>query len=225
MGSARSYDDPCGVARALDRVGERWALLVARELLLGPKRFTDLKAGLPHASPNVLSQRLHELEESGVIERRQLPPPAASMVYELTAWGRELEPVVLALGRWGSRATPVPKGELGVDALMIALQTTFDAAAAEGVRAEVEVRLGAERFVLGIARKQLNVRRGSSAGADAVVITDAAALRQIVFAGRELAAARRAGDVQVQGDEATAARVLGCFRRPPPADRARGRAG
>ncbi len=146
MTGPRSYDDPCGIARALDRVGERWALLVVRELVLGPKRFTDLKAGLAHASPNVLSQRLRELEDAGVVARRQLPPPAAAAVYELTPWGRELEPVLLALGRWGSRATPVPRGDLRVDALMIALETTFDGAAADGVKAHLALHLGADRF-------------------------------------------------------------------------------
>src|SRR6188472_3223888 len=102
----RTYGDRCGVARALDMVGERWALLVVRELMLGPKRFTDLRAGLPHASPNVLSQRLRELEDAGVLRRRRLPPPAASQVYELTEWGLELEPVPQSLGRWAARALP-----------------------------------------------------------------------------------------------------------------------
>src|SRR6187401_1310870 len=105
----RTYGDRCGVARALDLVGERWALLVVRELLLGPKRFTDLRAGLPGLSPDVLSQRLRELEQAGILARRTLPPPAASQVYELTDRGHELRPVVLALGRWGSRA-PFPSG-------------------------------------------------------------------------------------------------------------------
>src|SRR5919205_66330 len=100
MGNRRSYGDRCGIARALDLVGERWALLVVRELLLGPKRFTDLRAGLPHVSPDVLAQRLRELEQAGVLRRGTLPPPAASRIYELTGRGRELEPVVLALGRW-----------------------------------------------------------------------------------------------------------------------------
>src|SRR5215218_2135628 len=102
MATMRTYGDGCGVARALDRVGERWALLIVRELLLGPKRFTDLKGGLPNASPNVLSQRLRELEESGVLHWRKLPPPSGATVYELTPWGRELESVVVALARWGS---------------------------------------------------------------------------------------------------------------------------
>src|SRR3954465_13346312 len=103
----RTYGDRCGVARALDVVGERWALLVVRELLLGPKRFTDLRAGLPHVSPDVLAQRLRELEDAEGGVRPPLDPPAGSRVYELTPRGRELEPVVLALGRWGS-AAPFP---------------------------------------------------------------------------------------------------------------------
>src|ERR1022692_3712680 len=136
MPRKRNYGDPCGVARALDLVGERWALLVVRELVLGPKRFTDLRAGLPNLSPDVLAQRLRELERTEVVRRRKLPPPAGSRVYELTEWGRELQPVVLALGRWGSRA-PFPPSEapLGVDAIMLALQTLFDPSAAAGLRA------------------------------------------------------------------------------------------
>src|SRR5919106_6337398 len=131
MPTRRTYGDRCGIARALDQVGERWALLVVRELLLGPKRFTDLRAGLPHVSPDVLAQRLRELERDGVVRRRKLAPPAASRVYELTDRGRELEPVLLALGEWGS-AAPVPPGSprLGVDSTIIALRTLFDARAA-----------------------------------------------------------------------------------------------
>src|ERR1051325_3362685 len=113
----RTYGDRCGIARALDVVGERWALLVVRELLLGPKRFTDLRAGLPQIGPDVVSRRLRELEGSGVVERDKLPPPAASQVYAHTERGRALEPVVLELGRWGSEA-PVPSADapLGADA-------------------------------------------------------------------------------------------------------------
>src|SRR5919107_2204104 len=105
MDGKRTYGDRCGVARALDIVGERWALLVVRDLLLGPKRFTDLRAGLPHVSPDVLSQRLRELEEAGIVRRTKLPPPAGARVYELTERGRGLQPIVIELGRWGS-ATP-----------------------------------------------------------------------------------------------------------------------
>src|ERR671930_235062 len=122
MSARRTYGDRCGIARALDLVGERWALLVVRELLLGPKRFTDLRSGLPHVSPDVLSQRLRELEESGLVRRGKLPPPAGSRIYELTERGRQLEPVILELGRFGSVA-PIPSSDakIGADALAIAV--------------------------------------------------------------------------------------------------------
>src|SRR2546423_9041183 len=105
----RKYDQGCGSAHALDLIGDRWALLVVRELVLGPKRFSDLRAGLPGIGPNVLSQRLKELEQVGVLRRRVLPPPAASTVYELTEWGAELEDVLVRLGRWGARSPDMPR--------------------------------------------------------------------------------------------------------------------
>ncbi|MEN3305806.1 MAG: hypothetical protein V7603_2008, partial [Micromonosporaceae bacterium] len=109
MPTSRSYQDACGIARALDVVGERWALLVVRELLLGPQRFSDLRQALPGASSNLVADRLRELAGRGVVDRRRLPPPAAAQVYELTDRGRELEPIVLALGEWGLRI-PMPEG-------------------------------------------------------------------------------------------------------------------
>src|SRR5215218_8341047 len=110
MAARRDYFDGCGAAHALDLIGERWALLVVRELVLGPKRFTDLRAGLPGISPNVLTQRLEELESGGILRRRKLPPPAAAWVYELTDWGLELERVIMALGRWGARSPSLMQG-------------------------------------------------------------------------------------------------------------------
>ncbi|HMG54489.1 MAG TPA: winged helix-turn-helix transcriptional regulator [Kofleriaceae bacterium] len=217
MTAPRSYDDPCGIARALDRVGERWALLVVRELLLGPRRFTDLRAGLPTASPNVLSQRLRELEDSGVIQRRSLPPPGAATVYELTPWGRELEPAILALARWGSRATPLPRGELGTSALVIALETTFDGGATEAPRARITLRLDGEPFCLEVTRRALAVRRGACDQPDATITADSRSLRAVVFGGRDLRHVRREGTLEIDGDEALAARLLASFKRPPPA--------
>src|SRR5215217_3839344 len=143
MATMRTYGDGCGIAHALDLVGERWALLVVRELLLGPKRFTDLRDGLPNTSPNVLAQRLRELEEDGVVRRRKLPPPAGSWVYELTDWGRELEQVIIQLGRWGTRSASLPRdAEIGVDSMILSLRVRFDPEAARGLRAEYELRLG-----------------------------------------------------------------------------------
>src|SRR5215204_6012851 len=147
MATMRTYDDGCAAAHALDLVGERWALLVVRELLLGPKRFTDLRAGLPGASPNVLAQRLRELEQSGVVRRRKLPPPAASRVYELTDWGKDLEPVIISLGRWGVRSPSKPHdAELSVDSLILSFRTMFDPQRAGGLEANYELRLGEESF-------------------------------------------------------------------------------
>ena len=142
MATKRSYGEACRFAHALDLVGERWALLVVRELLLGPKRFTDLRAGLPHASPNILSERLRELEQGGVVQRRKLPPPAASSVYELTEWGRELEPIVTQLGAWGARS-PLPARapqEIGPDSIVLALRSLFDPEAAGELEATYELR-------------------------------------------------------------------------------------
>src|SRR6478735_3669849 len=111
MAGKRSYGDACGIARALDLVGERSALMVVRELLLGPKRFTDLRAGLPLVSPDVLAQRLRDLEQAGIVHHRRLPPPYGSQVYELTDCGRALEPALVALGRWGGAYAPPPRDD------------------------------------------------------------------------------------------------------------------
>ena len=157
----RTYGDGCGIAFGLDLVGERWALLVVRELLLGPKRFTDLRAGLPNASPNVLSERLRELERAGVVRRGTLPPPAGSRVYELTDWGRELEDIVISLGHWAARSPSPPEdAPIGVDSIMLALRSLFDPSAADGLLASYEVRLGQDRFRVAVSDGAIEVARG-----------------------------------------------------------------
>jgi DNA-binding HxlR family transcriptional regulator len=173
MATTRTYGDGCAIAHGLDLVGERWALLVIRELLLGPKRFTDLKHGLPNASPNVISERLRELERAGVVQRGKLPPPAGVRVYELTAWGRALEPAVLALGRWAARSPSLPRGApIGADSVVLALKSRFDAHAAEGVSATYELRFGEERFRVVVADGALEIARGGADRADATIDTD-----------------------------------------------------
>lgn len=215
MTKARRYDDPCGVARALDRVGERWALLVVRELLLGPKRFTDLRSGLPSASPNVLSQRLDELLEAGVVHRHQLAPPARTWVYELTPWGRELEAVLLALGRWGSRATPVPRGELSADALLLALRTTLAPEKTPAPpRLDVELRLDPDTYRVTIASGTVDIARGPAVDPEAVLHTDAPTLRRLVFGDLSVADARENGTLRIEGSSRAATRFLTAFRRP-----------
>jgi DNA-binding HxlR family transcriptional regulator len=182
----RTYNDRCGIARALDVVGDRWALLIVRDLLLGPKRFSDLRAGLRRVSPDVLSQRLRELEQAGVVRRDRLPPPAASQVYELTDRGRELEPVLLGLGRWGSRA-PVPAGDppLSPDSAMLALQALFDPDAARDVAVTYELRLGDSVFHARVERGALTIGRGRPERADATIATEPETLAAVLWHGQE----------------------------------------
>src|SRR3954447_10872774 len=146
--SRRSYDDACGAAHALDLVGERWALLVIRELMLGPKRFSDLRADLPGISANVLTQRLEGLEEVGVVVRRRLPPPASAQVYELTPWGYESEPIFEALGRWAARS-PLhdPSLPLSATSLFLSFRTMIDPGRAAGLTTRIGFRIGGEGFV------------------------------------------------------------------------------
>jgi DNA-binding HxlR family transcriptional regulator len=139
----RTYDDGCAAAHALDLVGERWALLVVRELLLGPKRFTDLRRSLVSISPNVLTQRLTELESGGVLTKRKLPAPVAVWVYELSEWGEQLEPVIRALSSWGARSPMRPhEGRLSVDSLVLSFRVTFDPRKAADFTGRLELRLG-----------------------------------------------------------------------------------
>jgi DNA-binding HxlR family transcriptional regulator/putative sterol carrier protein len=217
MPAKRSYGDVCGVARALDLVGERWALLVVRELLLGPKRFTDLRGDLPHVSPDVLAQRLRDLAEAGVLRRRKLPPPAASRVYELTELGAELEGVVLALGRWGSKL-PVPEGEMAMsfDAHILSLRTLFDPDRAEGLHARVELRLGEERFHAEVADGRFAIARGEARAPDAILETDAGTLIAVAHGRRELEEALRSGDLAIGGDRAIGERFVSLFPLPEP---------
>jgi DNA-binding HxlR family transcriptional regulator len=189
MTGPRTYGDPCGVARALDVVGERWSLLVVRELLLGPKRFTDLRGALG-ASPNVLTQRLGELEDAGVVQRR------TTGVYELTDWGRELHPIVIQLGRWGRGARHRPSGELGVDSLVLALEATFSPEQAGDLRASYELRLGEERFAVEIDNGAIAVARGMPRKPDAIIESEPDTLREVLFGDRKLTGS----EIEIRGD-------------------------
>lgn len=193
----RSYGDQCGVARSLDVVGERWALLIVRELLLGPKRFNDLLAGLPGASPNVISQRLRELSGAGVIRQRDLGPPARVRVYELTDWGRELEPVILHLGQWGTHA-PLPEGAgWGLDSLLLALQATADPAVVNG---RYEMRIGLDIVTVDGTSGSVRLRRGTADRPQATLTTDADTLHDVTLGMRSIADAVKSGDLRLDGD-------------------------
>lgn len=202
----RSYDDPCGTARALDVIGERWALLVVRELLLGPKRFSDLARGLPGISQNVLSQRLRELADDDVVARRRLGPPVSGPVYELTERGRALRPALAELGRWGARIPAETRGELSPDAFAVALFSTF---APDGApEAAVELRIDDDPFRVEIVGGAVTVERGALDRPDAVLTGTAAAVRGVVFGGGPLT------DLEVEGDGELAERFVRSFPRP-----------
>ncbi len=209
---ARSYGDRCGVARALDLVGERWALLVVRELLLGPKRFTDLRAGLPQVGPDVLSQRLRELEAAGLLSRRTLAPPAGARVYELTERGHELEPVILELGRFGS-AAPFPDSDatFGPDALAIALKTLYEPG---GAAASIALRLGGQEFRAEHDGETLELERGRLDEPDATIEAEPGPLAAVLWHGRDLGEAERSGAVAITGSRRTATRFLRRFPLP-----------
>jgi DNA-binding HxlR family transcriptional regulator len=238
MTTKRSYHDACGMAHALDLVGERWALLVVRELLLGPKRYSDLLADLPGISTNVLSHRLTELERSGVLGKRRLPPPAASQVYELTEWGRELEPVIRLIGRWGARSPVHPRdARLSVTSLIISLRTNFTPDAVPGLRGRYELHIGEDRFLAEVDEAGLHVDRTGRADSthntdnthnthstgrqpaaahtpDAVITAGVPQLAGTIYGPRPLAEAVRSGDVAVSGDLRAAERFLSGFTLP-----------
>lgn len=167
----RAYGQYCGFARALEVVGERWALLVVRDLLVGPKRFTDLLRGLPGIPSNVLTARLKELEAAGLVGRRVLPRPERGVVYELTPYGADLEASVLALGRWGAKNLGFPRaGEaVTLDSLITALRTTFHPGASRGLRATFGLRVGEIALHATVDKNRIRVAEGVPAGADLVI--------------------------------------------------------
>jgi len=210
MATNRRYGDGCAIATALDHVGERWALLVVRELLLGPKRFTDLQDGLTGAGPKVLAQRLRELEGAGVLRRRTLPPPASSQVYELTEWGAQLDPIVVALGRWGAGASEPSADHVGADSAMIKLRTFFTAQPERPWTATYEMRLGRYRFTLRVADGHLvEVSRGEPRDPpDTIVDTDPDTLNRTIGGGPALAEAIHDGRLTITGDDEAGQRLF-----------------
>jgi DNA-binding HxlR family transcriptional regulator len=216
----RSYDDACGAAHALDLIGERWALLVMRELMLGPKRFSDLRADLPGISANVLTQRLEGLGAAGVLTRRKLPPPAGAQVYELTPWGYESEPIVQALGRWAVRSPRHdPSLPLSATSLMLSFRTMFDPRRAQGLDARIGFRIGQETFLVRLAEGRIEAARGALDGADAVFVGSTRAIAAAVYGGQPLDALAAGGALSVEGDRTFAQRFATLFPLPPKVDR------
>ena len=212
MAKIRRYDDPCGIARALAVIGERWAVLVVRELLLGPKRFGAIRDGLHGISPNVLSRRLRELESAGIIRRGTLSPPADVAIYELTDRGYALEPILIELGRWGSGQPTDADAGLSVDALMLALKTLFD------VDCALEMTLGItvdrEDFRLAVRDHTIDIQRGAATDAPTHLTTDASTLRAVAFGREPISHAQAQSRLTITGDHRTADEFHRMFRPP-----------
>jgi DNA-binding HxlR family transcriptional regulator len=209
MPTSRSYGDACGIARALDVVGERWALLIVRELLLGPQRFSDLRRALPAASSNIVADRLREMEGDGVIQRRTLAPPAGSAVYELTQRGRELEPIVLALGAWGIEV-PLPPAPVRLSAVSILLFLRGSAqldphAQPATFRLELDDRVWNVQSVHG----QLCVDAGEPPAPDATLRTSPMTLNALLNGDASLDRALADGTATANGDMDALRRLLG----------------
>ncbi len=218
MATKRTYGEACRFAHALDLVGERWSLLIVRELLLGPKRFTDLREGLPHASPNILAERLRDLEAGAVVRKRRLPPPAATSVYELTEWGEELEPVVTRLGAWGARSPlPPDSQEINPDSIVLALRSLFDPEAAAEAAGEYELRIGEQRFAVSVAEGELALGREPAPDpAVSIAVPDAPTLAAILTGQLPLDDATASGAAELQGSKRAAKRFLRLFPMPEP---------
>ncbi|HEV2593760.1 MAG TPA: winged helix-turn-helix transcriptional regulator [Sphingomicrobium sp.] len=208
----RRYDDACGLAHALELIGERWAMLVLRELAYGPRRFSELKTDLVGISANVLTQRLAELEARGVIRKRKLPPPASVQVYEATEWGLEAAPLVAQLGKWAARS-PLHDPTLPIShvAIMMSLETMIDPELAAGIDATLGFHLGDASYVAGLRGGRLTVERRVPDEFDVLFIATPAELAAVIYGAAPLDA------ITVEGDLALAMRFVTLFPLPPKA--------
>jgi DNA-binding HxlR family transcriptional regulator len=208
-GHKRRYDDACGLAHALDLIGERWAMLILRELAFGPRRFSELKADLPGISANVLTQRLTGLEERGILRKTRLPPPASVQVYEATDWGLEAAPLIARLGKWAARS-PLHDPTLPIShvATMMSLQTMLDPRLATGLGAKLGFRLGETSYVAALHDGILDIERREIDGCDVIFTCAPAELAAVIYGGAPLET------IEVSGDMKLARRFVTLFPLP-----------
>jgi DNA-binding HxlR family transcriptional regulator len=209
--TSRSYNQYCGLAYALDIVGERWTLLIVRELIAGPRRFKDLLDGLPEISTNLLSERLKRLEQQGMLRRRALPPPAGSTVYELTPLGQALEPMLCELGKWGSQFVP-PSMEgatvLRLGSYALTLKTFFRPEEAQGIDETYALHVDDEVLEVRIKAGKIDVQQGASGKADAVFHTDVPSYLGLLSGQIQPDEAVTRGLIRVEGDPGALGRFL-----------------
>ena len=194
----------------MELLGERWAMLVLRELAYGPRRFSELKADLQGISANVLTQRLTELEARGLVRKARLPPPASVQVYEATAWGLEAVPLIASLGRWAARS-PLHDPELRMShvSLIMSLQTLISAERAAGLDARIGFRLGEVNYVTRVRGGRLEVERGGPEECDATFTGPPSAVAAVIHGGAPFET------IKVEGDLALAKRFATLFPLPP----------
>jgi DNA-binding HxlR family transcriptional regulator len=211
----RRYDDACAAAHGMDLIGERWSMPLIRELLLGPRRFSDLKTSLNGISANVLTQRLEGLEAAGVLTRRKLPPPASVQVYELTPWGYESAPIFQALGRWAVRS---PRHDatrpFSPVSLMLSLRTMMSPAAAGDLDARIQLDMAGEHFFWVRDGGEVKIGRGAIDAPDLVLRGTPSQIAGVVYAGAPLSS------IDVEGDARLAKRLPSLFPMPDKAQRA-----
>ncbi|MCH9728960.1 MAG: winged helix-turn-helix transcriptional regulator [Actinomycetia bacterium] len=209
-GAMRSYDQFCPVARGLDKIGGRWTILIVRELLLSPRRYSDLEAGLPGVTPNVLADRLRDLQAAGIVRRSKLPPPGVAVVYELTELGEGLRPVVDALTRWGLQLldAPQPRDSFRLDWLLGCLRASFRPELTSGVRESYEFRVDEAVFHIRIDGAEIDVRHGPAADRACAISADLSALLAVGAQLLELDDAEKQGVVQVEGSRSAAVRAI-----------------
>jgi DNA-binding HxlR family transcriptional regulator len=214
---AKRFDQYCPVAHALSLVGERWALLIVRELLRGEKRYTDLSAGLPGIGTNILATRLRELEQAGIVRKRRLPPPAASTVYELTEYGAGLEETIHSLARWGARTLGPPEAgdELDPDWGVNAFPALLDPEAARGLSEVYVIRVGDDVFTVELDDGRLRVALGATDDADLDATMDIETFFALASGDLDPRDAASRGDVELDGDPETLARCFTAFSFAP----------
>jgi len=216
----RWYDDACGTAHALELVGERWSLLIMREMMFGPRRFGDIRAALPGISANVLTQRLETLESHGIVVRSKLPPPASVQVYGLTPWGYEADQLLIVLGNWAARSPGHdPTLPLSKTSLMLSFRTMFQADVAGDRVVTVGFVLGEETFRVRVENGTLTPRRAEIDDADVVFDTTPEAMAGYVYGKVPLEAMEEAGAIVVKGDRNAALRFQTWFILPPKAEK------
>ena len=213
---ARGYGQYCGLARALDLVGGRWSLLIVRDLLTGPKRFSELEQGLPGIATNVLSSRLRELEEAGLVRRSLLAPASSSVVYGLTSYGLELEGPVVHLGLWGSKSLGKPEKDdfFSPSALAIALRGAFRPDKAKGDDLAVEIRFGGRPVHVSVSNGQVSFPSEPPSEAHVVLETAPEMFAELLAGSVKIDSAIASGRAELQGPKREARRFFEIFRLP-----------